>query len=137
MDTRLLVIVAGLFLVVAGFICVAPGAFEVLGLPQVFIQLGGERTLTGVALIALGVIAVINESGGESKPAHRATLLNLDDAPPRTAGPAPLPVPERDSLRPLPRPARQPPAKLAPLEPAPAPVVDRAPATQPTPPPEP
>lgn len=67
MDPKLIVIVAGLFVALAGYIFLAPDQFGFLRLPDGFAALGMERIVTGLALMLLGFIGVLNEIQGEHR----------------------------------------------------------------------
>jgi hypothetical protein len=70
MDPRLIVVIAALFVTVAGYVCVAPDQVPFLRLPQQFAQLGLERTVTGVALMLLGFLVALSELEDEKRPAR-------------------------------------------------------------------
>jgi hypothetical protein len=68
MDPRLIVILAAAFVAMAGYICLSPDQFGFLRLPQAFLQLGMERTVTGLALMLLGFLVALSEAEGEARP---------------------------------------------------------------------
>ena len=120
MDPRLIIILAAGFVALAGYVCMAPDQFGFLRLPQAFLQLGMERTVTGLALMLLGVLVALSEAETEDrqKRARRAQ--------PFAFGEAEL-APAEGQLRLEPEPE----AKLV-ANPAPEP----APASEPEPAPE-
>lgn len=69
MDPRVIVIIAALFVAAAGYVCVAPDQIPFLRLPQQFLQLGMERTVTGLALMLLGFLVALSEIEIEKRPA--------------------------------------------------------------------
>jgi hypothetical protein len=81
MDPRLIVIIAALFVAAAGYVCVAPGQLPFLRLPEQFLQLGLERTVTGVALMLLGFLVALSEMEGEKRPTapRRARPFAFDE----------------------------------------------------------
>lgn len=68
MDPRLIIVLAAAFVAMAGYICLAPDSFGFLRLPQAFLQLGAERTITGLALMLLGFLVALSEAEGEGRP---------------------------------------------------------------------
>jgi hypothetical protein len=68
MDPRLILILAAAIVAMAGFVCITPDSFGFLRLPQSFLQLGMERTVTGLALMLLGFLVALSEAGGGDKP---------------------------------------------------------------------
>ena len=102
MDPKLIVIVAGLFVALAGYVFLAPDQFGFLRLPDGFAALGMERIVTGLALMLLGFIGALNEiqgehrrrkprafafgeemaaAGAEPQAAHRPLILDAELAP--------------------------------------------------------
>lgn len=67
MDPRLIIILAAGFVALAGYVCIAPDQFGFLRLPQAFLQLGMERTVTGLALMLLGFLVALSEAETEDK----------------------------------------------------------------------
>jgi len=106
MDPKLIVIVAGLFVALAGYVFLAPDQFGFLRLPDGFAGLGMERIVTGLALMLLGFIGALNEIQGEHR--RRKPRPFAFGGEPAPAGPQ--------------APARQGPLMLD-IEPAPAPAV--------------
>jgi hypothetical protein len=60
----LVVILAAALVALVGYICVAPDQFGFLRLPHAFLQLGAERTVTGLSLMLLGFLIAFAEAGG-------------------------------------------------------------------------
>ena len=94
------IVLAAAFVALAGYVCLAPEEFGFLRLPQVFLQLGPERTVTGLALMLLGFMVALAEMGGvKAARAGRARPLALGEEEP---------VPATGELRLDPEPARPP-----------------------------
>lgn len=106
MDPRLFIVLAALFVAAAGYVCLAPDQIPFLRLPQAFLQLGMERTVTGLSLMLLGFLVALSEIEGEKRPARTRS------AQPFAFGEEEL-APAAGELRlepgPKPRPAAEPP----------------------------
>lgn len=118
MDPKLIVIAAGLFVALIGYVCLAPDQFAVLRLPPAFTALGLERIVTGLALMLLGFIGALSEVWGETPKRRRAQAFAFadgvaaDDCEAAADGPRPaglvLSDPEPEVAQPVPEPDTRP-----------------------------
>jgi hypothetical protein len=122
MDPRLIVIIAAMFVAAAGFVCLAPDQIPLLRLPQQFLQLGMERTVTGLALMLLGFLVALSEMEDEKRP----TAVRRGQ--PFAFGEEEM-VPAGGELRLEPEPDRAPPAPTTDAQP----VLNREPEPEPEP----
>lgn len=80
MDPKIIVIAAGVFVAVIGYVCLAPDQFAVLRLPTAFAALGVVRIVTGLALMLLGVMGALSEVWGDPPRRRRRPTFAFADA---------------------------------------------------------
>ncbi len=79
MDPKIIVIAAGLFVALAGYVCLSPDQFALLRLPAAFAALGMERVVTGLALMLLGFVGALSEVWGDPPRRRRAQIFAFGD----------------------------------------------------------